>query len=190
MKKIAVIFALCTISYSTYAIDGHNGIRFDMNQQQLESIGFICNSNAEQKMDGYPIATCKHMDMAGIAFSVPTNNYSVNIGPDKHVASIRADLVGIRSTAEYLAMITNISGFFPNKDEAGSRSYNGGRIMTNAWRANNNAGISVTFFAGVKGMTKDTLWVSFISPNQMAIADRNRSETSTKKARGVKRKVD
>ena len=185
MKNFVFAVLLATTSLYCHAIDGHNGIKFSMTQQQLEGMGFICNPNTKSERSSF--ATCKHMDMTGAAFSVPTRNYEVEIGSDKRVSSIRADLVGIRSTADYLALLTNISGFFPKKDEANTHSHQGS-YMKEAWRANNNAGISVFYSSGVKGLIKDTLWVSFHSPSLMAMADKKRAEEAAKKSREPKEK--
>jgi hypothetical protein len=118
MRKYIFAVALATISLYCYAIDGHNGIRFSMTQQQVEAMGFISNANTGPERSF--LATCKHMDMAGVAFSLPTRNYEVEIGNDGRVSSIQADLVGVRSAGDYRALLNNISEFFPTKDEAGT----------------------------------------------------------------------
>lgn len=123
--------------------------------------------------------------MTGVAFGVPTRNYEVGIGNDGRVSYIRADLVGIRSAADYLALLTNISGFFPRKDEANTHSRQGS-YMREAWRANNNTGISVFYAPGVRGIIKDTLWVTFFSPDSMAASDKKRAEEAATKAREAK----
>lgn len=184
MKKIMLFILLATASCYSYALDGHNGIRFDMTQKQLESKGFICHPN--NKEERLTIATCKHMDMSGVAFSLPTQNYEVQIGSDKRVAWIRADISGIHSMADYIALVTNISEFFPKKDAAGT--LRGSSFRKDAWRDNNNAGISVSYFAGAEGVEwdKDTFWISFTSPSVMKAADKFRAEQAAIKARAPK----
>ena len=177
MNKIFIGFTLLIVSCSAFAIDGHNGILFEMTQAQIESKGFICNpTTIGEKV----VTRCKHMDMTGVAFSVPTNNYEVQIGADGHVDSIQSDLLGIRSTADYLALLGNISGFFPAKDE--SRNLHSQGVMMDWWRANNGAAISVFYSSGVRGILKDTLHVTFHSPKSMAIADKALAENQKKRA--------
>ena len=178
--KFGVFFAFATACTCSYAIDGHNGIRFEMTQQQLEAKGFICNPNAKQERS--IVATCRHMDLTGVAFNIPTSNYQVEIDADNQVASIRADLIGIRSASDYLGLLTHISEFFPRKDEAGSFR-GGGTTMKDAWRANNNAGISIFYSAGARGIIKDTLWVTFNSPSYMSALDKR--QTSARASHGV-----
>ncbi len=181
MKKFVFAVALATMSLYCHAIDGHNGIKFSMTQQQVKGMGFICNPNTGTER--LSLATCKHMDMTGVAFSVPTRNYAVEIGNDKRVSSIRADLVGVLSTADYLDLLTNISRFFPKKDEAGEFSEGTTSIyIRRAWRANNNAGISVFYASGIKGIKKDTLWVSFHSPSEMTAIDKKEAKEAAKEA--------
>jgi len=184
MKKFVFTLVLVTTSFYCHAIDGHNGIKFSMTQQQVEQLGFICNTsdNSEKSY----LARCKHMDMTGAAFSVPTRNYEVTIGKDKRVSSIGADLVGVRSLADYLELHTRISEFFPKKDEAQTFSHQGAGVRRDAWRANDNAGIFLFYSSGVKGLIKDTLSVTFHSPSSMAAADKKRAEEAAKKAREPK----
>ena len=40
MKKFAFAVLLAVTSLYSHAIDGHNGIRFNMTQQQVEKMGF------------------------------------------------------------------------------------------------------------------------------------------------------
>ena len=96
MRKFAVAVAvtLATTSLHCHAIDGHNGVKFSMTQQQVEAMGFMCNPHT--KPDRSSLATCRHMDMTGTAFSVPTRNYAVVIGNDKRVSFIGADLIAVR----------------------------------------------------------------------------------------------
>lgn len=155
-------------------IDGHNGIKFDMTQKQLESKGFICNPEPKPDMT---ITKCKHMDMTGVAFSVPTQNYTVHIGRDNHVAIISADLVGVRRYEDYTHLLNTVSEFFPTKDEASSSSNSGsGMILQrDAWRDKNNAGIAVSFFSGTGGgliSIKQQATVVFSSPNFMSVKDK------------------
>lgn len=174
MQKYIIIITLLFISTSnSYAIEGHNGIKFDMTQKQIESLGFICNPSDKPKK--FDISTCRHMDMTGVAFGVPTGNYVVTIGSDERVADIRADLSGISKTQDYFALLTNISGFFPKNDEPENYNSGTGTIIRN-WRANNNAGIGVFRSPGVKGILKDTLWVNFRSPDFMAERDKSRNQ--------------
>lgn len=177
MKKFAFVVLLSTTTLYCHAIDGHNGIKFEMTQQQLESIGFICNPNTKKERE--PIATCRHIDMTGIAFGVPTRNYAVEIDSDNRVSSIRVD-IGINSMADYIELNTNISGFFPNNDEFETDSKQGSYIK-NGWRANNNAGIWFTYFSGVKGIVKDKFWLIFNSPSYMTKRDNHRAEVKNNK---------
>lgn len=171
MKLAFLILAFATVSPFAQALDGHNGITFNMTQRQVETKGFICDS--ETKSEGTIIATCRHMDMTGAAFGVPTQNYEVGIGPNKRVASIKADLVGIRSLADYLALHTRIGQFFPKKDE--QRSFADRGVRRDFWRDKDNSGISLFFSSGVRGVIKDTMWISFYSPADMAASDKIRA---------------
>ena len=158
------------------AVDGHNGIKFEMTQNQLENKGFICNPSSE--FFATSIAKCKHMEMTGVAFSVQTRNYTVYIDNDNRVAVILADLVGLRSLEDYFSLLTNISGFFPKKDEANSLadSRSGNTLRRDAWRTNNNAGIALSYVSGVRGIMKDQVSVIFSSPSYMSKTDKERAK--------------
>lgn len=183
MKKFVFTLVLTTTSFYCHAIDGHNGIKFNMNQQQVEQLGFICNTS--DNSDKSYLARCKHMEMTGTAFSVPTRNYEVTIGKDKQVSSIGADLIGVRSFTDYVELSIRISEFFPKKDEVRTYRHQGAGIRNDAWRSNDNAGISLFYSSGV-GFTKDRLSVTFYSPSFMAAADKKLAENAAKKTRQSK----
>lgn len=168
MKQAFVIIAITTFSPLAQALDGHNGITFNMSQRQVEKKGFICQSQTKDRLG--IIARCLHMDMTGVAFGVPTQNYEVEIDSNKRVASIQADLIGIRTLADYLALHNRIDKFFPKKDESRSFAADVGRL--DFWRDKDNSGISVYISPGVRGITKDTKWVTFWSPANMAAFDK------------------
>lgn len=182
MKKVWVGVLASSVVSHVYAIDGHNGIRFNMTQRDVEAKGFVC---APPKKEGREIAVCRHMELTGTAFGVATQNYEVTIGPDKRVADIRADLVGIRTVPEYLNLLSKVQDFFPKKDEAGTHSAQG-LYMRDAWRAPDNSGASVFYASGVKGVTKDTMSVTFSSPSEMAAVDKLRAERERQKASQAK----
>lgn len=169
---IAIILLVASSCYS-YAIDGHNGIKFNMTQKQLEKMGFICNPNTDAKQ--LFIADCRHMDMTGVAFNIPAQNYSVSIGKNKRVATILADLIGIRTLDDYIALIVNISEFFPKKDEAGTKSIEG-YLQRDAWRAKNNAGIALNFFT----RSGPRVTIGFFSPTYMSALDKELAKEATK----------
>lgn len=179
MKRlICIMIAATCLTFPAYAQDGHNGIRFDMNQKQVEAKGFSCNPPKEKK-DSDVIAVCHHMDMTGVAFGIPTQEYEVRIGPTKRVDEIRAELVGMRNLSDILSLHRKVENFFPKKDEAGSHRAQG-MYSRDAWRANNNAGVAVFMFSGVPPITKTTVSVMFYSPRAMAAVDKAQSERAKK----------
>ena len=187
MNKIFISFTLFIVSSTVFAIDGHNGILFEMTQTQAESKGFICNRNP--KSDEYVIAECKHMEMTGVAFGLPANNYEIKIGIDGHVAAIKTELLGIRSTADYLALVLNIGGFFPIKDEALAYSHTteNSRTEMQGWRANNNATIWLIadfYSSSLRQFLKDKVTVEFLSPAYTTVVEKIRAEIKKKYGTG------
>lgn len=179
MKKLVCVTVAALFSFHAYAQEGHNGIRFDMNQKQIEAKGFACNPPKEKKDD--VVAICHHMDMTGVAFGMPTQEYEVQIGPAKKVDEIRAELVGMRDLSDLFALYRKVENFFPKKDEAGTHSGQG-VYMRNAWRANNNAGAAIFVMQGVRPITKTTVSVMFYSPRAMAAVDKAQAERAKKPA--------
>jgi hypothetical protein len=179
MKNVSVAALLLTIGPYAFAIDGHNGIRFNMSQKDVEGKGFVCSP--PKKSDTREVAVCKHMELSGTAFGVPTQNYEVSIGPDKRVARIRADLVGIRSAQDYLSLLNRVQEFFPVKDEARTQRVQG-QFMNDTRRAPDNSAVSVFYAPGVQGIVKDMLAVTFMSPAHVELTDKLRAQRERENA--------
>lgn len=138
---------------------GHNGIRFDMTQKEVEEKGFVCNS--PEKKQSHILAVCKHMDMTGVAFGYPTKDYNIVIGPSGKVDKIGAEFSNITSASDYLSLHSKIKDFFPNKQEAGSihESF----AMRDVWTAKNNSAAILNYTEGVPPFIKSSLSISFWS---------------------------
>lgn len=160
----SILLAACTGADNT---GGHNGIRFDMTQKEVERKGFVCNPPREKQKN--ILADCRHMDMTGVAFGYPTKDYNIAIGPSGKVDKIGAKFVNINSASDYLSLHAKIVHFFPNKKEDGSM--NGSLIMRDVWLANDNSSAVLLYIEGVPPVFGSSLSISFWSP-------RSRSETS------------
>jgi tol-pal system protein YbgF len=184
---LAIVLLLVSSSYS-YAIDGHNKIKFNMTQKQLEKIGFICNPVTDDQLI---VAKCKHMDMTGVAFNVPAQNYTVTIGRNKKVAEIKADLIGISDLKAYIKLKHNIDEFFPNKNNSIKKPAKIGWFQ-DGWIANNNAGINLYVIFDSRDVIADKYRrdsiaeIVFNSPNYMtALTKKNVNEVQKKDVEGL-----
>lgn len=165
-----VVAAICFgASANSRAMDGHNGIRFEMTQKDLEEKGFVCNPPKEPKI--HIRALCEHMDMTGIAFGFPTKDYRIIIGPSGYVDKIGAHFSGRISMADYLGLSSKIEHFFPKKYAPGTIYAKTSRI--DEWRADNNASAVLIYFQGVPPVIDQSLSINFWSPRAMAEADKN-----------------
>ncbi len=120
------------------------------------------------------------MDMSGVLFGYPTQDYVVKIGPAKKVDDISATLIGAKDLADILALHQKIKKFFPKVDEEGTHSapkY----YRRDSWRAKNNSGISLFLMKGMPPVTKTELTISFYSPRSMDAVDKLRSERAASK---------
>lgn len=170
MRKFAyIVIVAITTSHAAIAADGHNGIRFDMTQQQVEAKGFVCNPPKEKKPD--VIAECRHMDMTGVAFGFPTKDYSILIGPTTKVDSIGAEFSGRIGTEDYFDLHHKIVHFFPIEHKAGSMHSES--IRRDEWRSNNGAAAVLLLLKGTPPVTRTSLSIRFWSPRAMAEADKN-----------------
>lgn len=170
MKKSCLLLSAVVLSLSPWchAFDtlGNNGIDFSMTQQDVESMGFVCKPSLKHP----PTATCKNKKMSGSAFSISTKNYMVRIGFDKRVWQIRADLVGIKSSADYFGLISHLSERIPSKDNASS--YYREEQIRDAWRTKSNAGVAVLYSKSTLGPSHDYYWIDFLSPTAMSEIDK------------------
>lgn len=184
MRNKVATLSLTLVCIAAHAIDGHNGVRFTMNQGQVEKLGFICT-----KVDDDPtmrtVARCMHMDMKGAAFNTPTSNYIVSISTDGKVGSIASSFTEIRTREDYSTLLNAVGIFFPKKDLYETQHLPELGHMRDSWRTPNNAGISIIYATGSKGYSKDSFRVAFFSPNWMRETDKKRiaktSETDTAK---------
>ncbi|MCX6068221.1 MAG: hypothetical protein NT121_21135 [Chloroflexi bacterium] len=157
---------LCQLAY---AQDGHNGIKFEMTQKQVEALGFVCNPPKKPSSD--KLAECHHMDMTGVAFGYPMQDYEVSIGASNNVDSIKAKLNGVRSLADVLELHEKVKNFFPIEDVQGTHRHQG-MYSRDAWRAKNNAGLSLFQDSGAPPIIKPSLSVTFYSPRFMFELDK------------------
>lgn len=162
MRKIVCIAVAAFSSSHVIAFDGHNGIRFDMTQKQVETKGFVCNPPKERKPT--VIAECLHMDMSGVAFGFPTKDYRILIGSTKKVDMIGAEFVGHIGTEDYLSLHSKIEHFFPKKTQSQQASM----VIRDVWRANDNAAAVLLLIRGIQPSLSITFW----SPRVMAEADK------------------
>lgn len=163
-KLIYTAISIACIGLSAHAQDGHNGIRFDMTQKQIEAKGFTCNPPKEKR--GSIVAICHHMDMTGIAFGIPAQDYEVRIGPSKRVDEIQAELTGVRSIEDISSLHRKVEDFFPVKDLKLSRGEQGS-YNWDLWRSKNNAGLSLYMSS-----SKKTISLQFFSPRSMVEMDK------------------
>lgn len=140
-----------------------------MTQKQVEALNFVCNPPEEP--DPYKLAECHHMDMTGVAFGYPTQDYEVTIGPSKKVDRIEAKLIGVRSLADVLELHQKVKKFFPIEDKQGTHRHQG-TYSRDAWRTKNNAGLSLFFSSGAPPIAKSYLSVTFHSPRSMYKLDK------------------
>jgi len=172
MKTITklITFAACLMPFTAYAFNGHNGISFDMTQQEVEKKGFVCNP--PEKKDPNVKAECEHMDLTGVAFGYPTKDYRLIIGSSGKVDMIGAEFGGHIATSDYFSLHSKIKHFFPTKDEKAS-FHAQGTATRDQWRAKNNASAVLLLIYGVPPITKTSLSITFWSPRYMAISDKN-----------------
>jgi hypothetical protein len=141
-------------------IDGHNGIRFDMKQKDIEAIGFVCKPRNEKV--NHIHVECNHMDMTGVAFGFPTKDYSVAIGSTGKVTFISSNFSGNITTSDYLGLNSKIELFFPNKVAELTMHSNVARI--DHWRDKNNSAAVLLWTAGVEPYISQKLTITFWSP--------------------------
>lgn len=163
MRKIFYVALAAIFSSPAIAFDGHNGISFDMTQEQVEEKGFVCNPPKEEMQD--VVAECQHMDMTGVAFGFPTTDYQILIGSAKNVVMIGAKFSGNLSAADYLSLQRKIEHFFPNKEEA-KTVYVKNQFRRDVWRANNNATAVLVLMNGVPPIIKTSLTIAFWNPRR------------------------
>ena len=161
------MIAAFVFSSPAHAFDGHNGIRFDMSQKDVEKLGFVCNPEKEQ--DSYYKADCEHMDMTGVVFGHPTKDYVVNIGPSNKVDMIQATFSELKTIYDppYYKLRSKIEHFFPTKDE--SVSFNSpGNLVRDGWRSNNTALAVLVYVKGSPPIIETSLNISFFSPRYVS----------------------
>lgn len=163
-KFIYTAISIACVGLSAHAQDGHNGIRFDMTQKQVEAKGFTCNPPKEKI--GNIVALCHHMDMTGVAFGIPAQDYEVRIGPSKRVDVIKAELTGVRSIEDIFSLHRKVENFFPAKDLKLSHGAQGS-YNSDFWRAKNNAGLSLYMSRSQK-----TISLQFFSPRSVVETDK------------------
>ena len=172
-KNMLIGFLLLSSSLSAFAVDGHNGITFKMTQKQVEAKGFVCNS--EKRLKNI-IAVCNHMEMTGIAFGYPTENYEVRIGANKKVNAIQADLVGFSTSIEnYIDLMLKIEKFFPIKDE--KLSFGGdGYFVKDFYRSKDKSGAALFITKPMPPISKGGSAITFHSPYAMSQIDKALAE--------------
>lgn len=170
MKTVTkFVLILCLAPFTAYAFDGHNGISFDMTQQEVEKKGFVCSPPKEKNPSIK--AECEHMDLTGVAFGYPTKDYSLIIGPSGKVDNINANFGGHISIEDYLGLHRKIEHFFPEKNEKAS-FHAQGTATRDEWRDKTNASAVLLLFYGTPPITKTRLSISFWSPRYMSIIDK------------------
>jgi hypothetical protein len=176
-KSICFVLAVACHSLNTYAVDGHNGIKFNMSQRQVEAKGFSCTSETKDKDI---IAVCHHMDMTGIAFGYPTGNYEVSIGTNKKVDVIKVELVNFRANIPtYMDLTQKVKNFFPIEDGEIKHEM----VFRNDFRANDKSGLIVVSFAPLPPISNGSTSLIFHSPHSMMLKDRARAGRAKEKAK-------
>lgn len=138
---LSIAIACMTVLTCAHAMDGHNGIQFDMSQKEVEAKGFVCNPPKE-KID-HILSLCAHMDMTGVAFGDPTKDYSIVIGPSGKVDQISAVFANTANVSDYVSLSAKIVNFFPNKHEPSTMHES--HVMTDEWRAHDNSAAVLTY---------------------------------------------
>ena len=169
-KIISAMVIFCFIFSTAYAFNGHNGIGFDMSQNEVEAKGFVCNPPNERGANY--IAECEHMDMTGVAFGYPTNYYRVRIGKNKKVIMIGAVFSGTITQEDYFKLQNKIEFFFPKKDEKAS-FYKQGMAIRDEWNDQNNASAVLLYVKGIPPITKTSISITFWSPYYMNKINKN-----------------
>lgn len=160
MKKLILVVITSTCFNTAHAMEGHNGIRFDMTQKDVEAKGFVCRP-PKPASKGLS-AECKHMDFTGVAFDYPTANYTISIGESGTVNLINADFSGNLRYSDYQNIAFKVKHFFPNKKE--SMCVVTDSISSEVWKDENNAAAKITFFSGIRPYTKDRVNIGFFGP--------------------------
>ena len=173
MKKLFYILIITLFSFNAHSQDGHNGIRFDMNQKQVEEKGFVCNPPKEKR---------SNMDMTGVAFGIPTKDYEVHIGADNKADIILAELVGIQELPDLFSLYRKVENFFPNENPDDTHT-EPNLFIRKSWKAKNNSGATIFIMQGIKNFTKTKVSVIFYSPQYNAASEKERAELADKKAK-------
>jgi len=161
---IAIIATIFLMPASVSGFNGHNGITFDMTQNEVEKKGFVCNPL--EKEDRRIKYRCNHMDLTGVAFGYNTKDYNLAIGHSGKVIKIGANFTGIKTVSDYLNLHTQIEQFFPNKYEKGSMHEKS--LTREEWRSKNNSSVVLIHFKGSPPYIQPSLVLSFWSPKSLA----------------------
>lgn len=141
-------------------VGGHNGITFNMNQKDVEKLGFVCK---ESKPDDWFSVSCSHMAMTGRAFSHNIAEYSVTINrQDGKVCQIDAAFTDISKLPDYMLISSKVTDFYST--EVYSNIV--GNIYDRMWIDKNKARLVLNYSEGVPPIFPDKITVSFWSPNR------------------------
>jgi hypothetical protein len=144
---------------------GNNGITFNMNQKDVEKLGFVFK---ESKPDDWFSVSCSHMTMTGHAFSHNTAEYKVTINrQDGKVCEIDATFTDIATLQDYMLISSNVTDFYPTKVRAyiDKGSYYRRDSHFSMWIDKNKAKLSLDHYGGVPTVVPEKISVSFLSPN-------------------------
>ncbi len=129
-----------------------------MSQKTVEAKGFVCNPPKETEEN--TLALCRHMDMAGTAFGLPTQNYTLTLGRSGGVRGISADFSRDVSTTDYFEVRRQIEDFFPDKYDPGT-IHAQGSVRRDEWRAPDGSAAVLLLSNGVPPITRTKLMISF-----------------------------
>ena len=160
MKMLFPLFLLIALigcGKDTPTDSGHNGISFQMDRKQVESLGFKCK---EAKADAWFSFSCQHMDMTGRAFGYDTLKYSVLINrEDGKVAQVGAAFANLNKLSDYHSLSMRVKEFFPNQEFSSL----GGSMSSLIYGDENKEKIALDYFKGVPPILPAEITVAFWS---------------------------
>ena len=163
MKLLYAVMLVAILSgcgSNSAPVGGHNGITFDMNQENVEKLGFVCK---ESKPDDWFSLSCSHMAMTGRALNHSTAEYRVTINrQDGKVCQIDATFTDIAKLSDYMLISSKVTDFYSTKVHSNVI----GSQYDTMWIDKNKARLVLYYSGGAPPILPDNIAVSFWSPNR------------------------
>ena len=163
MKSLYAVL-LVTMLYGcgsdSVTVGGHNGITFDMNQKDVEKLGFVCK---ESKPDDWFSVSCSHMSMTGRVFEHNTESYRLIINrQDGKVCQIDATFTDASNLPDYMLISTKVPDFYSTEEY----SHVSATMHDTMWIDKNKARLILTYFQGLPPLLPSNITVHFWSQNR------------------------